>query len=228
MNLTDLFRISFVTRASKIALRFEDRALTFAELDAASNRVARALQRLGLTRGDRVAFYLGNGLELIFAYLANLKLGVITVPMNTQYREMELTHILNDAAPRMLVTDRAQWQIVDPLRAQLPSLEHVVIAEELDALTAHESPDALDVSVDGEELAAIMYTSGTTGRSKGAMITHNNLVANITALVAAWHWSGDDTLLLTLPLFHMHGLGVALHGALTTGCTTILHRAFKL
>ena len=226
MNLADLFRINFSARANKAAIRFGDRAVTFGDLDAQSNRVARALARLGLQRGDRVAFYLNNSLELVYAYLANLKSGFITVPMNTQYRDTEITHIVADAEPRVILTDRAQLPILQSLNS-LQSLPRILLAEDLDSLAARESPAALDIPVGGDDLATIMYTSGTTGRSKGAMISHNNLVANITGLVAAWHWSADDTLLLTLPLFHMHGLGVALHGALTTGCSTILHRAFK-
>ena len=226
MNLIDLFRINFQTRTDEPAIHFEGRTVTFGELDAQSNRVAHAFARIGLQRGDRAAFYLGNCLELIFAYLANLKLGVITVPMNTQYRDVEISHIVEDAAPRIIVTDRAQSSILQSLNS-LESLPQALLVEDLSSLSASESADAVDASVDAEDLATIMYTSGTTGCSKGAMITHNNLVANITGLVAAWRWSAADTLLLTLPLFHMHGLGVALHGALTTGCTTILHRTFK-
>lgn len=227
MNLIDLFRINFARYANKTAIRFEDRALTFGELDAASNRVARAFQRLGLQHGDRVAFYLGNSIELVLAHLANLKLGLVLVPMNTQYRDMEITHMVNDAEPRVILTDRTQWQILKPLRARLKSVEHILFAEALNTLIANESPDAIDARVDGDDLAAIMYTSGTTGRSKGAMLSHNNFVANITGLVSAWAMTADDALLLALPLFHTHGLGVALHGALTTGGATILHPVFR-
>jgi malonyl-CoA/methylmalonyl-CoA synthetase len=227
MNLPDLFRINFTVRANKPAIIFDECVVTFGELDAQSNRIAQMFQRLGLRHGDRVAFYLNNSLELIFAYLANLKLGLITVPMNTQYRDVEITHIVGDATPRLILTDRVQQHILEPLRVQLPSVEHILFAEDLGELAANEAPDAAGTCVDGEDLAAIMYTSGTTGRSKGAMLTHNNFVSNITGLVAAWHWTADDTLLLALPLFHMHGLGIALHGALATGCMTILHRAFR-
>jgi malonyl-CoA/methylmalonyl-CoA synthetase len=227
MNLIDLFRINFARYEHKTAIRFEDRALTFGELDAASNRVARAFRRLGLKHGDRVGFYLGNSVELILAHLANLKLGLILVPMNTQYRDTEITHIVSDAEPRIILTDRAQLPILEPLRAQLKSVEHVLCAEDLGALIADESSDAIDARVDGADLAAIMYTSGTTGRSKGAMLSHDNFAANITGLTHAWAMTADDVLLLALPLFHTHGLGVALHGALTVGCTTILHRMFR-
>ncbi len=227
MNLIDLFRIHLIARADKRALAFEERALTFGELDAQSNRIARAFQRLGLKRGDRIGFYLGNRVELILAHLANLKLGLVLVPMNTQYRDLEIMHMVNDAEPRVILTDRTQIQILEPLRSQLKSVEHILLAEELNTLIARESAEAMDVRVDGDDLAAIMYTSGTTGRSKGAMLSHANLVANITGLANAWALAADDTLLLALPLFHTHGLAVALHGALTAGCTTILQRAFR-
>lgn len=227
MNLIDLFRINFARYADKPALEFENRALTFRELDAQSNRVARALQRLGLVPGDRAGFYLGNRVELILAHLANLKLGLVLVPMNTQYRDTEIKHIVGDAEPRVILTDRAQAPTLEPLRTQLKSVEHILCAEDLAALTANESSAAIDSRVTGDHLAAIMYTSGTTGRSKGAMLSHDNFIANITGLTHAWAMTPDDTLLLALPLFHTHGLGVALHGALTAGCTTILHRTFR-
>ncbi len=224
MDLIDLFQNALKEHAGKPAIHFDGRTATFGELDAHSNRVAHLFQRFGLQRGDRVALYLNNSLELVAAYLANLKLGLITVPMNTQYRDSEILHIIGDATPRMIVTDHAQAPILEPLREQLRLVERVVFANEL--LDVAESSDDLHVRVDGDDLAAIMYTSGTTGRSKGAMLTHNNLASNITAIVSAWHWTRDDTLLLALPLFHMHGLGVCLHGMLTTGCTVVLHRRF--
>ena len=149
MNLIDLFRIQAVTRAGKTAIRFEGRDMTFGELDKQSNRLARALQRLGLQRGDRVAFYLNNSLELILAYLANLKLGVVTVPMNTQYRDTEIGHIVHDAEPRLILADRTQWPILEGLRPHLQSVEHILVAEELDHLMAAESPDAVSTRVDG-------------------------------------------------------------------------------
>lgn len=227
MNLIDLFRIQWVERAGKIAIQAEGRTLTFGELDAQSNRVARSFQLMGLRHGDRVALYLGNSLELVVAYLANLKLGLVTVPLNTQYRDVEISHIINDATPRVVIVDRQQLEILKPLLQRLPTLEHVVLAEELVPLATVQASDPVEPGPNSEDLASLMYTSGTTGHAKGAMLTHNNLVANITGLVSAWRWTAEDTLLLALPLFHMHGLGVAFHGALTTGCSTILHCAFK-
>lgn len=227
MNLIELFRIQWLERPNQVAVRAEGRAFTFGELDVESNRVARAFQRMGLRHGDRVAFYLDNCVELVLAYLANLKLGLVTVPMNTQYRDSEITHIVTDAEPRLLITERQQLEILQPFLRNLKSIERVILAEELNSLAAAASAAPAEAKIGGEDLAVLMYTSGTTGRAKGAMLTHNNLVANITGLVSAWHWTAEDTLLLTLPLFHMHGLGVALHGALTTGCSTVLQRSFR-
>jgi malonyl-CoA/methylmalonyl-CoA synthetase len=224
MTLIDLFQTALKGHAGKPAIRFEGRTVTFGDLDAHLNRLAHLFQRLGLERGDRVAFYLNNSLELVAAYLANLKLGLVTVPMNTQYRDSEILHIVGDATPRLILTDHTQAPILEPLREHLRPVERVLLAEDL--VNVAEPADEAQVRVDEDDLAAIMYTSGTTGRSKGAMLTHNNLASNITALVSAWNWTGDDTLSLALPLFHMHGLGVCLHGMLTTGCTVILHRRF--
>ncbi len=226
MNLTDLFHPTFESSSSRTAIAFEGQILTFGELDARSNRVARAFRRFGLAKGDRVAFYLGNSLELVLAYVANLKLGLITVPMNTQYRDTEITHIISDASPRVVVTDRARWPTLEPVRSAFHSVEQVVLAEDLERMAASETAEPVAMRVDEDDLAAIMYTSGTTGRSKGAMISHGNFVSNITGLASAWRWTAEDTLLLALPLFHMHGLGVALHGALITGSTVLLHRTF--
>ncbi len=227
MNLVDLFRTNWQRRADQVALTFRDRTMTFGDLDRESERLGSALARLGLHKGDRVAFYLNNSLELVLLYLANLKLGLITIPMNTQYRDIEIRHILSDATPRLIVTDRDQWPILAPVLGQTP-VEHILISDEIARMGTNDSADtsASQVVIDGDDLAVIMYTSGTTGRSNGAMLSHNTLVSNITGLVSAWTWTANDKLLLTLPLFHMHGLGVALHGLFAAGCSSILHPRF--
>jgi len=226
MNLLDLFVISIQRFPQRTAFRFGKQSITFAELDIKANRLAHAFRRLGLNKGDRAAFFLPNSLELIYTYLANLKAGAITVPINMLYRETEITHIVTDCTPRILVTGKDQLPIIDPLRDRLPSLEHVILAEDLDALARQESPRPPLSTIHGDDLAIILYTSGTTGKSKGAMLSHDNCVANICGVTRAWAWTEADRFLLTLPMFHAHGLAVGLHGALTTGCTTVLHERF--
>lgn len=226
MNILDLFQISFERYPDRTAIQFGEQSVTFAELNSRANRLAHALQSLGIGKGDRVALYLPNSLSLINAYLANLKLGALTVPVNLLYRETEITHIFKDCTPRLLVTNRDQLPIIDQLRDRLDRLEYVVLAEDIPTLTEDKPDRPLPSRVSGDDPAILLYTSGTTGRSKGAILSHGNCVANIVGVTRAWAWTADDRLLLTLPLFHAHGLAVGLHGALAVGCTTILHERF--
>jgi malonyl-CoA/methylmalonyl-CoA synthetase len=227
MNLHDLFAIPLRRSPDRPALRFSapdgTRAdLTYAELFAESRRLAAGLHARGLRRGDRVAFFVSNRPEFVTAYLAVVRLGAVMVPLNLAYRRREIAHILGDAGPRLLLTERSQLPVLEELDPAERAAE-VILAEELDSLRGEElQPEA----VDSDDLAMILYTSGTTGRSKGAMITHGNVLATVTGLLAAWAWEPADVLLLTLPLFHTHGLVVGLHCALAAGATVLLRRRF--
>jgi malonyl-CoA/methylmalonyl-CoA synthetase len=197
----------------------------YGELANAVERCAAGLAGLGLAPGDRVALLLGNGPELVVAHLALLRLGVATVPLNLAYRRRELGHILADAEPRLLIADRERAGSLDELDAgERASLERVLAADEVLALAG--DPAGLPPPPDGDALALLLYTSGTTGRSKGAMLSHDNLLATVAGLAAAWRWRADDVLLLALPLFHMHGLVVGLHCALAAGAAVLLRRRF--
>lgn len=190
-----------------VALEWAGAEYTFGEIDARSNRMAHALKARGLAGGDRLCVYLPNCLEFIDLYLACVKLGVIFVPINILYREREMSHILGDAEPKLLVTD-----------AELPAL----IQE------AASQPDALEwLPLEGDSPAALVYTSGTTGTSKGAIITHNNLLANGVNLTACWQITDRDRFLLALPLFHVHALGNGLHCWLLSGCRMRLLERFE-
>lgn len=228
MNLHDLFAIPLRRSPDKPALRFsaEDSSgdLTYAGLFEEARRIAAGFHQRGLRRGDRVAFFLGNRPEFVTAYLAALHLGAVMVPMNLSYRRREIAHILGDAEPRFLVTERSQLAVLSELEpVDRASVEDMIVVED-------PWPDGPSLpplrSVDSDDLAMILYTSGTTGRSKGAMITHGNVLATVTGLLAAWAWEPADVLLLTLPLFHTHGLVVGLHCALAAGATVVLRRRF--
>jgi malonyl-CoA/methylmalonyl-CoA synthetase len=226
MNLHDLFSIPLRRSPDKPAIRLEGgRSLTYAELFGAADRLAAGLHARGLRHGDRVAFFLGNSAEFVTAYLAVIRLGGVMVPLNLAYRRREIAHILGDAEPRLFLTDRERLPVLDALEpGERPG--EVILAEDLDSLQG--DPDSLPSGqVDGDDLAMILYTSGTTGRSKGAMITHGNVLATVTGLLAAWAWEPADVLLLTLPLFHTHGLVVGLHCALAAGATVLLRRRFE-
>jgi len=230
MNLHDLFAIPLRRSPDRPALRFAApdgtrTDLTYAELFAESRRIAAGLHARGLRRGDRVAFFLGNRPEFVTAYLAVVSLGAVMVPLNLAYRRREIVHILQDAGPRLLLTERSQLPVLEELESAERAVE-VILAEDLGSLSREAGEGWGGSSVDSDDLAMILYTSGTTGRSKGAMITHGNVLATMAGLLAAWAWEPADVLLLTLPLFHTHGLVVGLHCALAAGATVLLRRKF--
>jgi malonyl-CoA/methylmalonyl-CoA synthetase len=188
MNLLDLFDLSLVGRRDQEALEFEGRHYTFGDIDDRSSRMAEALRRRGIETGDRVCVYLANCIEIIDLYLACLKLGAIFVPINILYREREIAHIVADAEPKRLITRDE----LKELPGDAPALERRAV-------------------LDGDAPAALVYTSGTTGTSKGAILTHNNFAANALNLLTCWQMTTQDRLLLALPLFHVHALGNGLH-----------------
>jgi malonyl-CoA/methylmalonyl-CoA synthetase len=192
------------------------------ELEAASRRAAGRLHLAGLAAGDRVLVSAATSMELVVAYLAALRLGLVVVPANTAYREREIAHIVADAEPRAAIVD-------DPQRGawarRAAGGELLVTGPQVD-LPAGEAPE-LDL-VGRADPALICYTSGTTGAPKGAVLRHGNLLASAAALRLAWRWAQDDRLLLALPLFHIHGLGVGLHGTLLAGASAVLLPRFDV
>jgi len=213
-------------KPEKTCLRFESERWTYNRLRGRAETFAAALRTWGLKPGERVALFLGNSPDFLAAYLGTHLAGGVMVPVNTQYRRGELRHIFEDAGVRLCLTDGERRPELEGVREELPRLEAVIEAgEELeDFLSAAESCEP--VLPKNEDLAVIAYTSGTTGRSKGAMLLHRDLVANIEAICEAWRWTADDHLLLTLPLFHTHGLMVGAHGTFFSGASAELRRKF--
>jgi malonyl-CoA/methylmalonyl-CoA synthetase len=226
MQLADLFALSLAGRAHAAALDYDEPAgrsatLTFGELAARSQRVARWLAERGFTRGDRLGFFLPNRVEFIDLFLACVNLGVIVVPINVLYREREIAHIVSDAEPKAVVTTRE-------LAAFLPAGTATFDVEEIAAVAVSGDGAPVRVMLEGDDPAALVYTSGTTGRSKGAILTHNNFLANTVNLLACWRISEADRYLAVLPLFHVHGLGNGVHVWLASGCRMRLVERFDL
>ncbi len=236
MNLHDLLAIPRARDPGKTALIFEGGAWSYERLFDAAHRVAGGLARRGIGPGDRVALFLGNSPGMAVSFLAILRLGAIALPVNTAYRRREIGHILADAEPALLISEAAQRQVLEEVAAEGAGDDigagagtAVRIAREavdIEILLSADAGPVPPLPRTGDALAMLLYTSGTTGRSKGAMITHANLTASITGLMAAWAWRPDDRLLLTLPLFHVHGLVVGLLTALAAGATVELERRF--
>jgi malonyl-CoA/methylmalonyl-CoA synthetase len=217
MNLTDLFDLSFQGRREAVALEFLGKTYTFGDIDERSSRMANLLAQRGLTAGDRLCVYLHNSIEMIDVFLACTKLGIIFVPINVLYREREIAHILSDADPRATVTSSDGF----------PGPAEVWRPDELSSEAARLGTQQAAVMLDGDAPAALVYTSGTTGTSKGAILTHNNFIANALNLITSWQISQTDRLLLSLPLFHVHGLGNGLHVWLISGCRMKLLERFE-
>ena len=197
--------------------------LSYAELWRQTGRVARQLAERGVVPGDRVAIYSENRRGFVLAYLALLRLGAIAVPTNVLYRAADLGNILSDARPRLVIGSQQT-------RPHVPAEVAFIDAAEVEAwATAATIPsDVDDAPVEPDDVAIMIYTSGTTGRAKGALITHGNLAAIAAQLGEAWHWTAADTLLITLPLFHIHGLGAGLNGTLAAGAHAIVRERFDV
>ena len=208
----------------KLCLRFEEEEWSYGRLRERAETFSAALRTWGLQPGDRVALFLGNHPDFLAAYLGTHLAGGVVVPVNTQYRKVELRHIFADAGVRLCLTDEERRPELE--RGDFPDLETAIeTGREMQDFLGDAEPYEPALP-DGDDLAVIGYTSGTTGRSKGAMLLHRNLVANAAAICSAWRWTAEDTLLLALPLFHTHGLMVGAHGTFFTGASAELHRRF--
>ena len=234
MNVTEIISESAARRPKKIAITFEADAWTYADFDRKVEHCAAALQVLGVQKGDRVALQLPKCMEFLCLHFAALSLGAVSLPLNADYKPDEVYYFLSDSESAVCVMDHERYARSRARLRALPNLKVVLVdgpeegAADLAALLA-ETPAVFQrpYPTVGGDTAMICYTSGTTGLSKGAMITHENLIANSRALALAWQWSDADVLLHVLPLFHVHGLNVAALGSLLAGATMVMHERFS-
>ena len=208
----------------------EGRVLTYGGLLEATARYARALEGLGVAPGDRVAVQVEKSPEALILYLACLRAGAIYLPLNTAYTLPEVDYFVGDAEPRLVVVGSGRREEAEALPG-LPHGAHVVTMDAdgtgtLADRAAREAPSFTDVAREPHDLAAILYTSGTTGRSKGAMLSHDNLASNAEVLREAWHFTGEDVLLHALPIYHTHGLFVATNTILLAGASMLFMPRF--
>jgi malonyl-CoA/methylmalonyl-CoA synthetase len=193
------------------------RRYTYGDLDRRTAALGHRLQALGVRKGDRVAAQVEKSPPAVFLYLACLRIGAVYLPLNTGYTLRELDYFFTDAEPRVIVCDPAR-------ESEVAALAGAAAVVTLDAegngslmLGATDAADLEPVACEPDDLAALLYTSGTTGRSKGAMLTHRNLVSNAQALRETWGFTGADVLLHVLPIYHTHGLFVAINTVLLAG-----------
>jgi malonyl-CoA/methylmalonyl-CoA synthetase len=216
MTLPQLFAATFASRREEAALNWQGTTFTFGEVDLQATQMAAALHQRGLRSGNRLCVYLANSPAFISLFLAATRLGVIFVPMNILYRDRELGHILCDAQPAGVVASQGALPADTTNLWTLESL-----------LAVRDAPVPSWPTLHGDTPAALVYTSGTTGLAKGAILTHNNFCVNAVNLVSAWCFTSQDRLLLALPLFHVHGLGNGLQCWLLSGCHLRLEERFQ-
>jgi malonyl-CoA/methylmalonyl-CoA synthetase len=223
--------------ADKTAIEFQhsqhSEMITYGQLETMVQKTMAYLQWVeGVQAGDRVALQLPKCLPFIYLHLAIMRLGAITLPLNPAYPEAELSYFLEDSGAKVFFADSSHATQLAVTRNRLPTVETLIFLQPYSAgyfeslLTANVG-NLPEPPTDAHQTAMMLYTSGTTGRPKGAQITHGNLTANIEGLYEAWGWQESDVLLHVLPLFHVHGLVVALHGALHAGATTIMLTRFE-
>lgn len=198
----------------------EGRALSGAALEEEVGRLAWRLDQLEISAGHRVMAIVVKSPEALCLYLACLRVGAVFVPVNPALRSRELTHVVEDAQPRLIVCrPDGEEQLREMVRGRQEVSIRTLDARGEGSLMVGEGtvvPPA-PVQSTSDDVAVMLYTSGTTGRPKGAMLTHGNLTSNAQALVQAWSFSTDDVLLHALPIFHVHGLFVASNCALMVG-----------
>ena len=191
----------------------------------AVEEMAGALASLGVGLDDRVLAQVDKTPQAVVLYLACLKIGAVYAPINTAYTKAEVAYFLADLQPALFVSDGRAGVAGGAARVETLDADG---SGSLAALAARCAPIAHTASRAANDVASIIYTSGTTGRSKGAMLTHGNLASNADALLGSWGWRADDVLLHALPLFHVHGLFVALHCALLSGTPVLFLPKFDL
>ncbi len=207
-NVFELFRTHWSVALDRQFLVTGDTSLTYSEMDHRSAQFATVLRSRGVTPGERVVVQIDKSIDNVAIYLAALRVGAIYVPLNTSYTDAEVSFFVEDATPALFInTDN-----LDELTSEANAAEPWMRVE----------PRLAD------DLAAMVYTSGTTGRSKGAMLTHANLTSNALTLHAIWRFTPGDVLLHVLPIYHVHGLFVALHTAMLNASTVLFCSRFTI
>jgi malonyl-CoA/methylmalonyl-CoA synthetase len=233
-NLYHLLQEQFPADRASCAIEFNSAFYTWRDLEQGSAKIANLFRAMSIKPGSRVAVQVDKSPEAVMLYLAVLRAGLVFVPLNNAYQRDELDYFIGNAQPALVVCTPKNEAWLAPI-AQIHKAACLTLGDQ----TSRNEPDGsllvkaaacatrhAVVNVAADDLAAILYTSGTTGRSKGAMLTHDNLYSNALVLKSFWGWRKQDVLIHALPIFHVHGLFVALHGALLSGSKMIWQNKF--
>ncbi|CAN5362168.1 malonyl-CoA synthase [soil metagenome] len=230
-NLYALFESRFPADKSSCSIETDEGLLySWRDLERATAKMANLLASLQLPKDSRIAVQVEKSPEALILYLATIRAGYVYLPLNTAYRAAEIEYFIADAEPAVVVCTPQNFGWVSQLAFKAGATQVFTLGESRNGSLLERATPQSDqfetVMKEPDDLAAILYTSGTTGRSKGAMLTHENLASNAKVLHDYWHWQSGDVLLHALPLFHVHGLFIASHGALLNGSKMIFLSKF--
>ncbi len=225
-NLFAALRAAFPQDLDSAAVETDDGLVySWRDLDRGTAMMANLLRALSLPEGSRVAAQVEKSVEAMILYLATMRAGYVFLPLNTAYQSAEIEYFVGNAEPAVVVCSGKNFGWVSKIAFKAGTRNVFTLNEDrtgsLLERAAHHSDSHEPVRRNSDDLAAILYTSGTTGRSKGAMLSHGNLFSNAEVLKDYWGWQPGDVLIHALPIFHVHGLFVALHGALLNGSKMI-------
>ncbi len=225
-SLFAALRAAFPADLNEIAIETDNGLFySWRDIERASAMLANLLMSLKLPEGSRVAVQVEKSVEAMLLYLATLRAGYVFLPLNTAYQSAEIEYFIGNAEPAVVVCSSKNFGWVSKIAFKAGTQNVFTLDEDRSGSLLERAAHCSDqhtVAVKGAgDLAAILYTSGTTGRSKGAMLTHGNMLSNALVLKDYWGWKPDDVLIHALPIFHVHGLFVALHGALINGSKMI-------
>ncbi|MBX9971888.1 fatty acid--CoA ligase family protein [Cytobacillus firmus] len=248
MNLTEQLHETAIKMGNKTAYYFMDQSSTYAELDGAVTKFADGLSKLGVKKGDHIALLLGNSPHFVIGLHGALRLGATVIPINPIYTPDEIGYIVNNGDVKAVVTLDLLVPLIEKMHQALPKVENFIICETPQGQASKVDPSALsafskmksftqviasgDLDYKGPELeedetAVILYTSGTTGKPKGAMLTHKNLYSNAKDVSDYLHMNENDRVITTLPMFHVFCLTVALNAPLMNGATILIDPKFS-
>jgi acyl-CoA synthetase (AMP-forming)/AMP-acid ligase II len=233
MNISELLAIPSAICPDRAAIIFEDKNYTFTQLQGRVNRLANALAKLGVKKGDRVALLQVNCNECVETCLATAKLGAIYLPLNFRAKEDEQEYMINFAEVHTLFSGKRYFDIVDAIRAKLPSVKNYISIESphtgmlsYEDVIDSSSADEISPNADGEDTAILMYTAGTTGKPKGVMLSHNSFTVYVLDNVTPPDPEIEEKNILTVPLYHVAGMQ-AMMSAIYGGRTLVMQRQFE-
>ena len=225
-NLFAALRAAFPKDLQSIAVETDDGLFySWSDLERASAMMANLLDSLHIPKGARVAVQVEKSVEAMMLYLATLRAGYVFLPLNTAYQSAEIEYFIGNAEPAVVVCSGKNFGWVSKIAFKAGTQHVFTLNDDRTGSLLDRAAHCLDQHTPhvcaADDLAAILYTSGTTGRSKGAMLSHGNLLSNAQMLKDYWGWVPGDVLIHALPIFHVHGLFVAIHGALLNGSKMI-------